>query len=89
MVRYTLIDLREKIGDEEFYVSQCLEYDMRGIGTSSTEAREDFLTKFNAKIDADKAAGIPLLRDIPPAPKSMWDKYNEAVKLGIKIDRLE
>ena len=89
MIHITTLDLREIIGDEEFYVSQCLEFDIKGIGTTIEGAREDFNTKLQRKIASDKAKGISPLSGVKPAPKEMWDKYYEAAKMGMEVDPLD
>ena len=89
MIHITTLDLRETIGDEEFYVSQCLEYDIKGIGVTRELAKENFNKKLHARIESDKARGIYPLSEVKPAPKAFWNKYNEAAKLGMKVDKLE
>lgn len=88
MIHITTLDLREYVADEEFFVCQCLEFDIKGIGTSVQDAREEFTNKLNSRIASDRARGIYPLSELKPAPKSYWDHYNEAAKLGMNVDEL-
>ncbi len=88
MFQITIIDLHEQLLDEEFFVSQCLEYDIKGIGATVAEARDDFNRRLQAQMLQDKINGVFPLSTIPPSPKKLWDIYNEAAKNGMKIDPL-
>jgi hypothetical protein len=89
MIHITTLDLREFIADEEFYVCQCLEFDIKGIGSSLEKARAQFRTKINDRIASDKVRGIYPLSELKPAPREMWDHYNSAAKNGMNVDKLD
>ena len=76
-----VLDVQEELNGELFYVAQCLEYDVRGIGETVEEARANFIRemkrlKRHAELEGMKNPFFGL----DAAPQRFWEmleRFNE------------
>lgn len=78
-----VLDVQEELNGELFYVAQCLEYDVRGIGATIEEARSNFkaqVARLRKHADLEGLDNPFLGR--PRAAKRFWDMLKEYKRSG-------
>jgi hypothetical protein len=69
-----VLDVQEEMNGEIFYVAQCLEYDVRGIGSTVEEARAHFVRRIQSlKKHAELEGVVDPFQGLEPAPERFWD----------------
>jgi hypothetical protein len=73
-----VLDVQEEMNGELFYVAQCLEYDVRGIGSTIEEARENFAIEVARLRRYAELEGLenPFFGR-PSADKRFWEMLKE------------
>ena len=83
-----VLDVQEELNGEVFYVAQCLEFNIRGIGTTVEEARVRFVAKLNSlkKRAALEGMESPFM-GLRPAPKRFWDLFKSFKQEGGDVEQ--
>ena len=69
-----VLDVQEEMNGEIFFVAQCLEYDVRGIGSSVEEARANFVRRIKSlKRHAELEGVEDPFYGLDPAPNRFWE----------------
>lgn len=78
-----VLDIQEEMNGELFFVAQCLEYDVRGIGSTIEEARAKFVAEVaRLRRHADLEGVDNPFFGRPAAPKRFWDMLKEYRQSG-------
>ncbi len=64
--------------DGEFWVAQCLEFDLAAQGSTIAEAQQSFVRTFVMQALVDSQAGKQPFADFKPAPAWYAMRYDEA-----------
>ena len=83
-----VLDVQEELNGEVFYVAQCLEYDVRGIGSSVEEARARFVYQMNSLRRRAMLEGMenPLV-GLDPAPARFWNLFRAFQNEGGDVEK--
>ncbi|MEW6159926.1 MAG: hypothetical protein AB1813_21060 [Verrucomicrobiota bacterium] len=76
--RLDLLIIRERAGDDEVWVAQCLQYDIATQAKTLESLKRKFVRMFVSNIIIALENGQEPLANIKPAPQSYWDAYNQA-----------
>ena len=69
-----VLDVQEELNGEMFYVAQCLEHDVRGIGETIEDARANFVRRIQSlKHHAELEGMTDPFFGLGPAPERFWD----------------
>ena len=83
-----VIDVKEELNGELFYVAQCLEYNIRGIGSTLDEAREQFVSRLGSlKRRAELEDMDDAFAGIKPAPSRFWKLFNAYKENGGTLEQ--
>lgn len=69
------------VKDAEAWISQCLEYDLGGQGSTREEAMREALRAIDAQVTLDRILGKPPLQDLPKAPAKFWEIYRDGAAI--------
>jgi hypothetical protein len=69
--------------EADWWVAQCLEYDIAAQAKTWTDAIHEFAAVVNGRIAACQKEGIDPF-DLPRAPKMYWDLAEKAAKLEVE-----
>jgi hypothetical protein len=83
-----VIDVREELNGEVFFVAQCLEYNIRGIGATLDEARERFVASLAAlKKRAELEAMDDAFAGLRPAAPRFWKLFKAYKENGGTLEQ--
>ena len=83
-----VLDVQEELNGEVFYVAQCLEFDICGIGTTIEEARALFVGKLNSLKRRAVLEGMDSpFAGMRPAPKRFWDLFRSFKREGGDVEQ--
>ena len=78
-----VLDVQEELNGELFFVAQCLEYDVRGIGDSVEEARGQFIRQIQRLRRRAELEGMnDPFAGIPAAAPRFWRMFKQYEKEG-------
>ena len=78
-----VLDVQEELNGELFYVAQCLEHDVRGIGSTVEEARANFVRRIGSlKRHAELEGVKDPFYGLEPAPQRFWDMLERFKEQG-------
>lgn len=78
-----VLDVQEEMNGEMFYVAQCLEYDVRGIGSTVEEARANFVRRVKSlKRHAELEGVADPFQGLDQAPARFWDMLERFKEQG-------
>lgn len=83
-----VLDVQEEMNGEIFYVAQCLEYDVHGIGSTMEEARANFLRRLRSlKRHAELEGVTDPFQGIESAPERFWELLERFTDEGGTTDQ--
>jgi hypothetical protein len=68
--------------EQEFWVAQCLQFDVTAQGKTIPEARRSFERVLVAQIICDLEEKRPPLSSVPRAPTKFWQQFRKASALA-------
>ena len=68
----------------DFWIAQCIDYDIAAQGTSITKAVEAFQWTFYSHLLLDQRKGRKPLTTVPAAPIQFRRLFDSAIPLGVK-----
>jgi hypothetical protein len=77
-----LLVFRERAGEHEVWVGQCLDHDIAVQGETLREVLDSFVHVVLGTIIISLEHGIPPLVNLPPPPPSYGELWEGAVKLA-------
>lgn len=78
-----VLDVQEELNGEMFYVAQCLEFDVRGIGATVEEARSNFVRRIKSlKRHAELEGVEDPFQGLAPAPDRFWEMLERFKEQG-------
>jgi hypothetical protein len=83
-----VIDVKEELNGELFYVAQCLEYNIRGIGATLEEARERFVGRLAVlKRRAELEGMDDAFAGLKPAAPRFWKLFKAYKENGGTLEQ--
>ena len=83
-----VIDVKEELNGELFYVAQCLEYNIRGIGSTLEDARERFVGSLGALKRRAELEGMDHpFAGLKPASPRFWKLFKAYKENGGSLEQ--
>ena len=81
-LRLNVLVLREPAGLKEYYVAQCLEYDIVAQAETLNDLQCAFMQLLATNIVLALERGIEPLSNIKPAPQAYWKQWRQGISYG-------
>ena len=83
-----VIDVKEEMNGELFFVAQCLEYNIRGIGSTLEEARERFVARLGSLKKRAELEGMDdAFAGLKPAAPRFWKLFRAYKENGGTLEQ--
>lgn len=71
--------------ESDWWVAQCLEYDIAAQARTLPDLRYEFFRTFFAHLFIHEECGLDPFERLSPAPQPYWDEWREAEPLGGEV----